>query len=252
MKLRLHQFLSRTGAFSSKKELIAAITKAEITIDGKTITNPMHIFDAKRKVCWKGKPLKRITAKTYIAINKPEGYLSSRLTPEDLKLGKRSVFELISPAIDEKMEKSMFCAGRLDEDSSGLLIITNDGKLGSKITAPGSGIEKTYHAALARPITDGELAKLRKGVTIQLEENGKITSYTTKPCKAEMISVDRKQLKLVLAEGKKREARRMLEAIGNKVVRLERTAIGKLTLQDLKLEKGQYAIVAELAEKVGI
>ncbi len=252
MKLRLHQFLSRTGAFSSKKELIAAITNAEITIDSRAVTNPMHIFDAKKKVCWKGKPLKRITAKTYIAINKPEGYLSSRLTPEDLKLGKRSVFELIGNVFDEKMEKSLFCAGRLDEDSSGLLIITNDGKLGSKITAPSSGIEKTYHAALARPITDSELAKLRKGVTIQLEENGKTTSYTTKPCKVETTSTDRKQLKLVLTEGKKREAKRMLESIGNKVIQLERTAIGKLTLQELKLEKGQYAIIPDLAERVGI
>ncbi len=252
MKLRLHQFLSRTGAFSSKKELIAVVTKAEITIDGKTITNPMHIFDAKKKVCWKGMPLKRITAKTYIAINKPEGCLSSRLTPEDLKLGKRSVFELIGNVFDEKTEKSLFCAGRLDEDSSGLLIITNDGNLGSKITVPGSRIEKTYHAALARPITDSELAKLRKGVTIQLEENGKTTRYTTKPCRAEIISVDRKQLNLVLTEGKKREARRMLEALGNKVIRLERTTIGKLTLQELKLEKGQYAIIPDLAERVGI
>lgn len=252
MKLRLHQFLSRTGTFSSKKELITAIIKAEITIDGKAVTNPMHIFDAKKKVCWKGKPLKRVTAKTYIAINKPEGYLSSRLTPGDARLGKKSVFELLSNALDEKTEKSLFCAGRLDEDSSGLLIITNDGKLGSKITAPGSGIEKTYHAALARPITDGELAKLRKGVTIQLEENGKITSYTTKPCPAEIILPNRKQLKLVLAEGKKREARRMLESIGNKVTQLERTAIGKLTLQELKLEKGQYVIVADLAERMGI
>lgn len=251
MKLRLHQFLSRTGAFSSKKELITAIIKAEITIDGKAVTNPMHIFDAKKKVCWKGRPLKRITAKTYIAINKPEGYLSSRLTPEDARLGKKSVFELIK-GFDEQTEKSLFCAGRLDEDSSGLLIITNDGKLGSKITAPGSGIEKTYHAALARPVTDGELAKLRKGVTIQLEENGKITSYTTKPCRAEITSTDRKQLNLVLTEGKKREARRMLESTGNKVTQLERTAIGKLTLQELKLEKGQYAIVADLAERIGI
>lgn len=242
MKLRLHQFLSRTGAFSSKNELITAIAKSEITIDGKTITNPMHIFDAKKRVCWKGTPLKRVTAKTCIAINKPEGYLSSRLTPEDTRLGKKSVFQLID-GLDEKTEKSLFCAGRLDEDSSGLLIITNDGKLGSKLTAPGSGIEKTYHATLARPITDNELDKLRKGVIIQLEENGKITSYTTKPCRADAMP-DRKQLKLILAEGKKREVRRMLESIGNKVVRLERTAIGKLTLQELKLGKGQYAIMA--------
>ena len=245
MKLRLHQFLSRAGAFSSKKELIAAVTKGEVTIDGTAVTNPMRIFDVKKKVCWKGRQLKRVTAKTYIAINKPEGYLSSRLTPEDARMGKKSVFELIgkSSALDEQTKKSLFCAGRLDEDSSGLLIITNDGRLGSKITVPGSGIEKTYHAALARPVTDAELAKLQKGVTIQLEENGKITSYTTKPCRAETTSRDKKQLRLILAEGKKREVRRMLEAIGNKVIRLERTAIGKLTIAELKLGKGQYAII---------
>ncbi|MBI2176690.1 rRNA pseudouridine synthase [Candidatus Woesearchaeota archaeon] len=246
-----HPTKSRTGAFSSKKELITAVAKAELTIDGKTITNPMHIFDTKKKVCWKGKPLERITAKTYIAINKPEGYLSSRLTPEDARLGKKSVFELVSN-LDSQTEKSLFCTGRLDEDSSGLLIITNDGKLGSRITAPGSGIEKTYEAALARPITDEELDKLRKGVMIQLEENGKITSYTTRPCTAEIIPPGRKHLKLVLTEGKKREARRMLEALGNKVTRLERTAIGKLTLQELKIGKGQSAVVSDLAEKVGI
>ncbi len=254
MKLRLHQFLSRTGAFSSKRELIEAVTNGEVTVDGAVVTSQMHILDVKKRVCWKGRRLKRVGAKTYIAINKPEGYLSSRLTPDDARLGKKSVFELIgeSTELDERMKKSLFCAGRLDEDSSGLLVITNDGRLGSRITSPVSGVEKTYHAVLARPVTDTELAKLQDGVTIPLEENGKITSYATKPCIAEVNSKDRKQLKLTLSEGKKREVRRMLEAIGNKVVRLERTAIGKLTLQGLNLEKGQYAIINDIGKRIGI
>ena len=254
MKLRLHQFLSRTGAFISKRELIAAVTKGEVTVDGTVVTSQLHILDVKKKVCWKGRQLKRVGAKAYIAINKPEGYLSSRLTPEDARLGKLSVFDLIgeSSALDERTKKSLFCAGRLDEDSSGLLIITNDGRLGSRITYPGSGVEKTYRVELARPVTAAGLAKLQNGVTIQLEENGKITSYATKPCMVEATSSDGKQLKLTLAEGKKREVRRMLEAIGNKVLRLERTAIGKLTLQELKIGKGQSAVVADLAERIGI
>jgi pseudouridine synthase len=231
MKLRLHQYLSKTGFCVSKKELIQAVENGEITLDGKVVRNPHYQFNPKRRVSYKGKSLS-INEQKYIIFNKPEGYLSSRLTENDR--GKKSVFELVED------DKSLVCAGRLDEDTSGLLIITNDGKLVKKITSPGS-IEKTYEALLEHPFR--EVSALENGVVIDLEENGVITKYKTKPCRIRIIN--EKKVEITLTEGKKREVRRMFEAVGNKVIGLRRISIGNIDVEKLKLPKKSYLIVSK-------
>ncbi|MBI3037188.1 rRNA pseudouridine synthase [Candidatus Woesearchaeota archaeon] len=245
MKLRLHQFLSRTGAFSSKKDLIHRVRSGEVSIDGKVVVNPEFIFDAaKCRVFWKGRLLQKVRESIYIVINKPEGYLSSRLTPNDRRLGKRSVFELVEEdkSIGKATMKALFCVGRLDEDTSGLLLITNDGKLGSRLTDPKHGVKKTYLVELQKPISSKDVAELEKGVVIGLEENGRIAGYKTKGCRIEVVAADMKKLKVAVSEGRKREVRRMFEAVGNEVLQLRRVALGSLKLEDLNLKKGKYII----------
>lgn len=241
-KVYLHQFLSKTGLFASKVELIRAIRKGEIKIDDRPVINPFFQFrPGKKIVYWKGQPVKEVEGFVYILLNKPEGYLSSRLTAMDRKLGKRSMFELIEKDknLDERTKKTLFSVGRLDEDTSGLIIITNDGKFCTKMTNPKYDVSKTYHAVLEKPLDKEVIAKIEKGITIELEENGKVTKYKTKGCRI-VMEADDKKLTLTLFEGKKREARRIFQAAGNKVLQLERAAIGNLQLKDLGIKEGEF------------
>jgi 16S rRNA pseudouridine516 synthase len=231
MKIRLHQFLSKTGIFTSKNDIIDAIRNSELKIEGRIVTKPNFQFNKNKKVTWKDKELKIKKEMIYLILNKPEGYLSTRLTKNDGI--KKSVFGLLPD------DNSFVCVGRLDEDTSGLLIITNDGDLVHKITSPLSNVEKTYKVVLEKPIKN--IHEVEKGLIIELEENGKIDNYQTKPCKVELVS--EKEIFITLTEGKKREVRRMFEAIGNKVVKLERVSIGRLNLEELKIKKGSFITV---------
>jgi len=242
-KIRLHQFLSKTGIFNSKKDVLNAIKNGEIMLDDKTITNPEYQFrESKRKVFWNNKMIGKVKDTLYVLLNKPECYLSSRLTAEDIERKKRSVFDIIDKdkGLDKKTKNSLFCVGRLDENSSGLLILTNDGFLSSKITNPRNKIKKTYKVVVEKPLNKEDISKIEKGVVIDLEENGKITKYKTKECKLKIDKSDNKKLLISLSEGKKREIRRIFDSIGNKVLRLERISIGCIKLEELKIKKGEY------------
>ena len=249
--MKLHQFLSKTGKFASKNEISKAIKNSEIEIqndkknEGKkrAINNPIQHLKPKDRIYWKGKELKLVEDKIYILINKPKGYLSSKLSKTDINLKKKSVFDLLKNLkLDEELKKTLFCVGRLDEDTSGLLIITNDGEFGSKITDPKNEIRKTYVADLEDDVDEIVLNKIRNGVTITLEENGKISKYQTKKCEIEKL--EKKKIKISVIEGKKREIRRMFEAVNNKVINLKRISIGNILLEDLK--DGEWRIFEKI------
>lgn len=245
MKLYLHQFLSGTGVFKSKKQVFDALKNREIKVGEKTITNPLYqLKPNKRSVFWNGKPISYISKKTYVLLNKPENYLSSRLTKYDREKGKKSVFELIEKdkSIGEKTKNTLFSVGRLDEDTSGLLMLTNDGVLCSRITNPRHKVEKTYAVVLEKPLAARDVSKLERGVAIDLEEDGKTAKYLTKKCKIRLDKNNRNRLIITILEGRKREVRRMFQTIGNKVVELQRIAIGNLNLAELKIKKGEYAL----------
>lgn len=228
MKIRLHQYLSRTGIFKSKKDIMNAVKSGEVKIEDKVITNQHYQFNVRRKVTWKENKLKLKKNDVYILLNKPQGYLSSRLTKNDE--GKKSVFQLVGD------DKTLFCAGRLDEDTTGLLVITNDGKLSHRLTNPGKGIKKTYEAVLEKPVSRTD--EIERGVTIILEENNIESEYKTKPCHIKKI--DSFTVQITLSEGKKREVRRIFEAVGNKVKKLRRISIGNLSLEKLGIASGAY------------
>jgi len=242
-KIHLRQFLRRTGLFTGMAEIGERVRDGEFTIDGKPVTNEMFRFSPDRKkVLWRGKPLEAFSEKLYILLHKPEGYLSTRLTPGDQRLGKRSIFELLEGGeLDERAKRTLFAVGRLDEDTSGLLLITNDGKLSIAITHPKRGVEKTYAVVLERPIHPETVKAVEAGVDITLEENGARRRYRTQKSRIHLRTPS--TLDIIISEGKKREVRKIFEAVGNKVLTLKRTSIGGLSLQELKLKKGEYRFV---------
>ena len=249
-KIRLHQYLSKTGRFPSKEALWKAIRTREISVNGKVIQNPHYQIRQSEHVTWNAKPIELVKERVYFVVNKPTGYLSSRLAGNDLKLDKKSVFSLVHST--SKVHQSLFCVGRLDEDTSGLLILTNDGKLGYRIAHPSKELPKTYAAELRQPLTRSAKKALEQGVTILLEKNKASTAYTTKPCT--VVQQGPTTIHMTITEGKKREVRRMLEAVGNDVVQLTRIAIGNLRLDALRLKEGAYRSFTyeELVELIGL
>ena len=240
MKIRLHQFLSKSGLFSRRQDMVEAILRGDVKIDSETVTKPHYGFNPKkRKVYYKGEEVKETEETIYLILNKPLGYLSTKLTEKDIELGKKSAFDLIT-GFDEKAKNSLFAVGRLDEDTSGLLIFTNDGRLGYKIASPKSSIKKTYHAVLEKELSEKDIAKIEKGVKISLGGFPE-KFYTTKPCKIEKISG--KEAYITLTEGKKREVRKIFVAMGNAVISLRRIAIGKILLKKLDIRDGEFRIV---------
>lgn len=241
-KVRLHQYLSKTTAFKNKQAIWDAIRDGEIVVNDLITKNPDFQLRLTKPVFYKGEALTVIRDNFYILINKPEGYLSSRLSNIDKKLGKKSVFSLLL-GIEEEIANTLFTVGRLDEDTRGLLIITNDGNLSHKTANPEFEVEKEYVVYLELPLTEEAKARIEKGVGITLEENGEFSMHLTKPCKIVFRSEDKKQIMINISEGKKREIKRMMEVVGNKVEGLERVSIGNLRLDEENILIGKYKIV---------
>ena len=244
-KIRLHQFLSKTGVFSTKRELLRALRDGELALNGRVTRDPHFQFDPDKKtVTMNGRKLVSLSGKLNLVMNKPEGYICSRLTARDHSLGKRSVFDIVKSMthLDAQTLRTLFCVGRLDEQSSGLLIMTNDGALSTVLTHPRNRVAKIYTATLRKPLTPEQRHRLEGGVAIMLEENGIVQKYVTQPCTVEH-GRDPCHILLRLYEGKKREVRRMIAAVGNEVVSLRRVALGNLSLDDLKLAERDVVLV---------
>lgn len=231
--MRIHQYLSKTGIFSKKEKARDAIKKGEIRIGQKTIFSEQYMFDEKKeRVYYKDNPLK-IKNKVLIAMNKPKNYVCAKLSLQEKKLKKKSIYELLP----ENMQH-LSCIGRLDEDSEGLLLMTNDGDFLQKIINKNTKIEKKYVVTTKKELTQEDIDKLSQGTIIILEENGKKTNYKTKPCKIKKIN--KNEIEMTLLEGKKRQIRRMIKSVNNDVKKLKRIQIGKYFLDEKKLKKGKY------------
>ncbi|VVB75524.1 RNA pseudouridylate synthase [Candidatus Tiddalikarchaeum anstoanum] len=254
MKLRIRQFLSRSGFFKSKKEVNDALIEGSITLSGnELVKSPSYQFNPKKKnVYYNGKLIKPFRKDVYVVMNKPRGYLSAtKLSEEEKNFGKKSVFELLTD-IDFRTKKTLVCAGRLDENTTGLLIITNDGDLVNTITNPDNNITKKYKVFLDKPLSRDDIRRITEGVTIKLEEEGRIIPYKTKKCKIEVLPNN--QVFITISEGKKREVKRIFEAVNNNVLSLERVAIGSLYIDKLDINEGEYKLVDKdfIIEKLGI
>ncbi|HPZ13137.1 MAG TPA: pseudouridine synthase [Bacillota bacterium] len=215
---RVHKFLARAGVASRRKceELIA---EGRVSVNGVTLKQPGVKVDPDRDVvAVDGVIVRPPSEHLYIAVNKPAGFVT---TVRDTH-GRPTVLDLV-PGLDRRV----YPVGRLDMESEGLLLLTDDGELAYGITHPSRGVTKTYRVRLAEPILQAQLDVVASG--IELEDGW------TAPARASMIDNSGRLVEIELREGRKRQIRRMFAAIGNEVVQLVRIAIGCVSLGSLAL-----------------
>jgi 23S rRNA pseudouridine2605 synthase len=213
--VRLAKYLAH-GGVASRRKAEEIIAKGVVTVGGEVVTDPARDVDDGDDVQVNGAPVGAEKLEVW-AVNKPAGVVSTAREPG----ARRAVVELVdSPA-------RLYPVGRLDADSTGLLLLTNDGALANRLTHPRYEVPKTYRARLEKPPRQRELARLREGVEL---EDG-----PTAP--AQVRQVDDREIEIVLREGRNRQVRRMVEAVGNRVVALKRIGFGPLSVG--KLAEGQ-------------
>ncbi len=214
--MRLDKYLVECG-IGSRKEVKNIISSKAVTINDKTTVSPKeNVDEEKDTVKFKGEIIKYKKFRYYI-LNKKSGYITAVDDPRD-----KTVMELLPEWV---IQKDLAPVGRLDKDTEGILLLTNDGQLNHKLLSPKSHVEKIYYADLEKDISEEDLEELRRGVDIG--------GYTTMPAKAERPQ--EKQILLTIKEGKFHQVKKMLEAVNNKVVYLKRISFGKLQLGDLAL-----------------
>jgi 16S rRNA pseudouridine516 synthase len=245
MKLRLHQFLSKTGHFASKQAVKQAVWAGEVTVNGSIIKDIAFQFKvAKKEVAYKGQVLRLPSENRTFLLNKPTGLICSRLNSQETMLEKRSVFEVFRDLVTPTEYERLVTVGRLDEDTSGLLLVTTSGALVHRIASPEKQVAKVYCVTTASPVSEEQRLRLEDGLDIELEVNGEVEMYRTRPAKVKML--DPCITSLSLFEGKKRQVRRMFAALGHEVVALERTAIGGLSLGDHEVGPGEFIDVSDV------
>jgi pseudouridine synthase len=210
----LERLLSRAG-LCSRSEARAWIEHGRVRVRGRVVRNPEHWVDLHRDpVLVDGRPLAR-AERVYLALHKPRGVVTTAHDPE----GRRTVYDLLSA-----VPVWVAPVGRLDRDTSGLILLSNDSDFGDRITDPASHVPKTYAVRTARPIDDEALERLRAGV--------RLDDGPTRPAEVELRRSYKGYavLELTITEGRNRQVRRMLAAVGNKVALLKRVRIGPVDL----------------------
>ncbi|WP_330381817.1 pseudouridine synthase [Defluviitalea phaphyphila] len=232
MEIRLQKYLANAG-IASRRKAEKYILEGKVKVNGKVITNlgtkinteKDLVYFNDKKVCVKNK-------KVYILLNKPENYIT---TAND-QFDRPTVMDLL-PSISERV----YPVGRLDYNTSGLLLLTNDGELTYKLTHPKHHISKTYIAKVKGIPDENSLNKLRKGIVID--------GYKTSPAKIKLVRKfsENSEIEITIYEGRNRQVRKMCEAIGHPVLKLKRIAIGKIFLKDLPLGKYRYLTKEEIS-----
>jgi 23S rRNA pseudouridine2605 synthase len=198
-----------------------------VTVGGEVVTDPARDVDSGDDVRVNGDPVAAEVREVWV-VNKPVGVVSTAREPGS----RRPVVDLV------ETEARLYPVGRLDADSSGLLLLTNDGELANRLTHPRYEVSKTYVARLKKPIAAGDLERLARGVEL---EDG-----PTSPTQVRRLG--EREVEIVLREGRNRQVRRMLEAVGNEVVALRRVAFGPLRLGGLRVGASRRLSQDEVAQ----
>lgn len=221
--MRINKYIASSGVTSRRKaeELVLA---GKVKINGKVVSALATDVKETDQVTIEGKPIHTAENFVYYKLHKPKGYVS---TVNDDK-GRKTVMELM-----RGVHTRVFPVGRLDYDTEGLLLLTNDGDLSNILTRPKSEVEKVYYATIEGTISKDEVKTLSSGVEID--------GYKTKPCSVVVMSENQNQTKLAITitEGKNRQIRKMLEAVNKTVTFLKRVQIGEIRLGGLS--RGEYA-----------
>ena len=238
-KVSLKQFLMKSGRFEKADACIDAVRNGRVSINNKAILNPNYFFNPKNALVKMDNEKIKIVSKLYFIMNKPAGYLSQKSDEE------KTIYDLLkNMKLPKESVQSLHAVGRLDKDTEGLLILTNDGKLSNIIMDPENKIIKKYHAMLEKPADKEKVKLLEKGVELEIDYE----KYKTKPCKIKIVG--EKEVYVSITEGKKRQIRKMFENIGNKVAYLKRVSIGGLQLGNLKTGELRQVTREEIYDKL--
>lgn len=226
---RLNKVLAAAG-FGSRRQCEALIRAGRVVVDGHVADDLGRRIAPEQQVRVDGRLIQRERL-VYWLVNKPRGYLCTNRDPA----GRPRVVDLLL-----HVPQRVYTVGRLDEESEGLILLTNDGELAQRLTHPRYGVEKTYHVQVAGRPRQEQLQQLRMGVWIS---DGRVRARRIRVLGRRGNSTF---LEIVLAEGKNREIRRMLARIGHKVMHLKRIAIGPVRLGRLKAGKSRRLSLPEL------
>ncbi|MCI6746346.1 MAG: rRNA pseudouridine synthase [Anaerolactibacter massiliensis] len=221
--MRLDKVLADLG-IGTRKELKQLIRSGRVNVNGETVSDPgMHVDPEQDELFLDGQQL-AYEKYVYFMLNKPQGIVSAT----------RDASETVLDLLDEPY-KDLFPCGRLDKDTEGLLLITNDGPLAHQLLSPKHHIEKEYLVTIRHPLSDQDIRRIEDGMTLQSGE-------VFQP--AHVIPVSDTQIRLILKEGKYHEIKRMLLAVGNEVTALKRLRMKNLVL-DETLGPGEYRRLTE-------
>jgi 23S rRNA pseudouridine2605 synthase len=229
--MRLAKYLATAGV-ASRRAAEEIVRAGRVAIDGELVTDPARSVGSEHRVTVDGNPLRAEPDRVVYAINKPLGVVSTASDPQR----RQTVVSLVPTSL------RLYPIGRLDIDTTGLILLTNDGDLAHRLTHPSYEVPRTYRAVVERPpIRDRALRQLRDGV--------RLDDGLTAPARARRVAPD--TLELTIHEGRKRQVKRMCEAVGHPVKRLERIAFGSLELGRLAPGAHRRLTRAEVAALTG-
>ena len=227
MEYRLQKYLAYCG-IGSRRSCEKLIEEGKVTVNGIIAKLGDKVDSDNDVVKVSGKDVKITSKKLYIMLHKPIGYISSVKDEKE----RRTVVDLVQKDISERI----YPVGRLDYNTEGLLLLTNDGEFMNKITSPKNSIKKTYLAQVKGGlIKKEELAALRRGVVID--------GYKTKPAQVTITNIlndNTSIVEITITEGKNRQVRKMFESVGHEVINLKRTEIHGVKLGNLPYGKWRY------------
>jgi len=207
--MRLQKFLSQAGV-CSRRHGEQYILAGRIAVNGRVVAElGTKVDPVQDRVEVDGRPVQLTQTLIYIALNKPRGYVTSCRQPDE---------KLVVDLVD--IPQRVYPVGRLDKDSSGLLLLTNDGRLHHRLSHPSFDHEKEYIVAVDRPIADGALSRMARGMPI--------LGAPTRPAAVKRLTPNR--FRITLQEGRNRQIRRMVRKVGHRVTRLQRVRIANITL----------------------
>ena len=231
--MRLDKFLSKATELS-RKDCKKILHAGEVTVNGEVVKDAsLHIDEVDDDIEWAGEPLSVAMGNRYLLLYKPEGF-ECTLKPKE--------WPIVTDLIDVPQLGSLRIAGRLDVDTTGALLLSDDGGFLHRVTSPKHHVAKVYELTLADPMTEAQQAfaikELAKGIMLEDEYD------KTKP--AELSFSDATHAKLVLTEGKYHQVKRMMGYFGNKVIELHRASIGNITLAGLEKGESRFLSAEEI------